>query len=213
MHWSLAALFTVLIATAAILYFAPLAQLVGRRELVQRVHVVTGYLLPLPLVLGWLWSAALRVDISTMNRFSPADWRWLRDRARRSGRYPVGKFNAGQKLNAAFVLGSVVVMLGTGLVMHFDNLFPIAWRTGATFVHDWLAFAVVIVVAGHLYMALKDPEALRGMLSGRVSERWARHEHPAWAAQAPSETDQTSAVTAAATAATSPGEPGAPDRQ
>ena len=35
---------------------------------------------------------------------------WLRSKDRRSGRLGIGKFNAGQKLNAAFVLGGVIVM-------------------------------------------------------------------------------------------------------
>ena len=115
MHWTLAALMLVLMATAATLYYAPLSQLVGRRHLVEQIHVWTGYLLPLPILLGWLRSAALRLDTRRLNRFTPDDFAWLRSRRRRSGSIPVGKFNAGQKLNAAFTVGAVFVMLGTGV--------------------------------------------------------------------------------------------------
>ena len=139
-------------------------------------------MLPVPLVVGWLWSAALRRDVRLLDRFSPADWQWLRSADRRSGRIPVGKFNAGQKLNAAFTLGAVLVMLMTGVVMHWTGLWPVAWRTGATFVHDWLAFAVAVVVAGHAYMAWKDPVARMGMRTGVVPASWARREHSDWAA-------------------------------
>ena len=51
----------------------------------------------------------------------------------------MGKFNAGQKLNAAFTLGSILVLFGTGAIMFFSSAFPDDIRTGATFVHDWLA--------------------------------------------------------------------------
>ena len=182
-HWTLAALMLVLMATAAILYFAPLSQLVGRRRLVEQVHVYTGLLLPAPIIVGWLRSAALRLDARRLNRFTPDDLRWLRDRRRRSGHIPVGKFNAGQKLNASFTLGAVAVMLGTGLIMYFTRLWPLAWRTGATFVHDWLAFGILLVVTGHLWLAAKDPHARLGMRRGVVPLGWARREHGSWAAE------------------------------
>jgi formate dehydrogenase subunit gamma len=183
-HRTTGILFGVLLLTAAILYFAPLSQLVGRRQLVATVHVYTGLALPLPLLLGWLRSRALRSDARLINRFSPDDWTWLRSRERRSGRVPVGKFNAGQKLNAAFTVGVMGVMLMTGSIMHWTNWFPLTWRTGATFVHDWTAFALAVVVVGHLYMANNDPVARLGMRTGRVPLSWARREHGTWAESA-----------------------------
>jgi formate dehydrogenase subunit gamma len=170
----------VMLATAAILYFAPLAVLVGRRHLVELVHVYTGFALPVPLIAGWVSSKAFRRDTSELNRFSPRDWEWLRARDRRSGRIPVGKFNAGQKLNGAFTVGSILVMLGSGIIMYFTHLLPIQFRTGATFVHDWAAFAIGLVIAGHLWFAAKDPQARAGMRNGLVREDWARREHGAW---------------------------------
>ena len=86
---------------------------------------------------------------------------------------PIGKFNAGQKLNANFQLGAILVMMLTGSVMRFANHWPIEWRTGATFVHDWIAYAILAVVLGHVYMANRDPEAMRGMRTGYVPLIWA----------------------------------------
>jgi formate dehydrogenase subunit gamma len=182
-HWSLAVLMLILMATAAILYLAPLEQLVGRRHLVEQIHVYSGYLLPVPLLLGWLGSAALRIDTRRLNRFTPDDFQWLRSKNRRSGSIPVGKFNAGQKLNASFTVGAVFVMLGTGLIMHFTRLWPLAWRTGATFVHDWLALGIFVTVTGHLWFAAKDANARLGMRRGVVPLGWARREHGRWAAE------------------------------
>ncbi len=50
---------------------------------------------------------------------------------------------------------------------------PLVWRTSATFVHDWLALAMGIVIAGHIAMALKRPESRRGMRTGTVGRDWA----------------------------------------
>ncbi|MEU4847136.1 cytochrome b/b6 domain-containing protein [Streptomyces gilvosporeus] len=182
-HWvhrTTATLLTICILTAACLYLPFLAELVGRRALMVTVHEWSGILLPVPLLLG-LASRALRADLTRLNRYGPHDRRWLHSalRRRRTGR-PAGKFNAGQKLYAAWIAGAVLVMMATGLLMWFTHLAPLMWRTGATFVHDWLALAVIIVVAGHVWMAFGDPEARRGMRTGSVDAEWARREHPLW---------------------------------
>lgn len=184
-HATLGALMGVCIITAAMLYFGPLSTLVGRRDLVETVHFTSGLLLPLPLVIGALASRAFRADVRRLNRFLPGDGRWLRASDRRGGAYPSGKFNAGQKLNSAFVLGSVIVLFATGLMLHYFTLFPDDISTGATFVHDAFAAAVVIVSAGHLWMAWQDPEARRGLRTGLVSREWAEREHALWAATVP----------------------------
>lgn len=185
-HWAHRAnalLFGTCIATAACLYVGPLAVIVGRRELIKNIHVLAGLLLPVPVVSAWLLSPSFRADVRRLGRFAPRDWEWLRSRDRRTGRVPVGKFNAGQKLNASFVLGSIFVMLGTGIIMRFFKPFPLSWRTGATFVHDWLALFLAVVIIGHIYMAVKDPESLVGMRTGRISRGYALRNHSAWAAE------------------------------
>lgn len=181
-HRTTAALMGVCVATAACLYIPQLAVLVGRRELVVRVHECAGLALPVPVLLG-LASRAFRADLRFLNRFGPHDRLWLRAALRRDRRpdaRPAGKFNAGQKVYAAWIAGATLVMLGTGLMMWFTRLTPLMWRTSATFVHDWLALTIGVVLAGHIGMALADPEARRGLRTGTVSREWAKREHPLW---------------------------------
>ncbi|MFD3676991.1 cytochrome b/b6 domain-containing protein [Streptomyces sp. NPDC058613] len=154
--------------------------MVGRRRLVVLVHEWSGLLIPLRFLLG-LVSRAFRADLRRLNRFGPHDRQWLRSALRRErGPRPAGKFNAGQKVYAGWLAGAVLVMLGTGLLMWFTGLAPLVWRTGATFVHDWLALALAVVLAGHIGKALADPEARRGMRTGSVERGWAAREHPLW---------------------------------
>jgi formate dehydrogenase subunit gamma len=181
-HRTTAALMGVCVLTAACLYLPQLAELVGRRELVVRVHEWSGLALPVPVLAG-LVSRAFRADLGRLNRFGPHDRVWLRAALRRDRRRasrPAAKFNAGQKVYAAWIAGATLVMLGTGLLMWFTHLTPIQWRTSATFVHDWLALTLGIVLAGHIGMALADPEARRGLRTGSVSREWAEREHPLW---------------------------------
>ena len=65
--------------------------------------------------------------------------------------------------------------------MRYANAWPVVWRTGATFVHDWLAYAVGAVVIGHIWFAYRDPQARKGMRTGWVPLLWAIREHKAWA--------------------------------
>ncbi len=181
LHWANTALFGVLAVTAALLYVGPLSAVVGRRALVRDVHVVAGLLWPVPFVVARLgpWSRRLRDDVRLLGRWDAHDSLWVRS----LGRDPtlrLGKFHPGQKLNAAFTAGAIPVMLVTGSVMRWFDPFPVAWRTGATFVHDWLAVALFLAVGGHVAKALADPEAMAGMRQGRVGADWARRHHPRW---------------------------------
>lgn len=179
-HWTLAVLMLVCIATAAVLYNGFLGVPIGHRRVVELIHVYSGFALPVPILAG-LAFAAYRADLSTMNRFTPADWTWLRSRSRRDGTIRVGKFNAGQKLNAALTASSIAVLLGSGLLMFLPDLVRLSWRTGATLAHDWFALGLGLLICGHIVQAVHDPEARRGMREGHVSRHWALKQHRQWA--------------------------------
>jgi formate dehydrogenase subunit gamma len=182
LHWATAAAVLTAAITGLILYVGPLTALVGRRNLVKDVHVVAGLAMPVPLVLAYAgrWRAAVRADVRRLGRWTRADRRWLWSRGREA-RDQVGKFNAGQKANAAFVLGMIPVMVATGAIMRWYEPFDLRYRTGATFVHDWTAIVTWVVVTGHIAFALADRGSLRGMLTGWVSRAWAAYHHPLWA--------------------------------
>ena len=154
-HGAFAVLIGIGIATAAIMWIDTLSIAVGRRDAVRTVHLAAGLLAPLPLAIGLL-SARFRADVVNLERWSPADVEWLRAKDRRSGRIPVARFNAGQKLNAALTLGALVVLIGTGMIMTgWFWSWPTSTRTDATWVHDWTAFALTLAVVGHIAFALR----------------------------------------------------------
>ena len=53
-HRSIGLLFTVCLVTAAMLSTPFVSELVGRRFIVSRIHIVCGLLLPVPILLGLL---------------------------------------------------------------------------------------------------------------------------------------------------------------
>ncbi|WP_079062315.1 cytochrome b/b6 domain-containing protein [Streptomyces griseoruber] len=182
-HRATAALMGTALVTAAFLYLPALAELIGRRSLLVTVHEWAGITMPVPLLAG-LASRAFRSDLVRLNRFGPHDRGWVRATLRRR-RHPSGKFNAGQKLYAAVISGAALVMIGTGLIMWFPRLTPLFLRTGATFVHDWLALLVGALVGGHIWMASRDPEARAGLRTGVVPRSWAKRNHPLWEREQP----------------------------
>lgn len=180
-HWANALLFGILMLTALPLYFPSLSDVVGRRALVADIHVWSGVVLPIPILISLLgpWGAQMRRDVRRINVWTSDEVRWLRQLGRNAPRV-VDKFNPGQKLNAIFVGGSILVMLSTGFVLKWFGFFPVSWRTGATFVHDVLALAIFAVVIGHVLFAVTHPESMRSMLKGWVSEAWAARNAPGW---------------------------------
>jgi formate dehydrogenase subunit gamma len=180
LHWVNATLFGVLMLTGAALYAGPISTLVGNRAFVRFVHVYSGLALPIPVLLAIAGrrGARVRADLSRLNRWTHDDARWFR-RSRRPG-VRLGKFNPGQKVNAAFIAGAGIVMLATGSIMHWFEPFPLDWRTGATFVHDWFALGIWVVVLGHIVFALRDGDALESMVNGSVPAEWARRKAPRW---------------------------------
>ena len=204
-HWVTAVLFGVLVFTGASLYLQPLGQLIGRRALIEDIHVYCGIALPVPLLLAVAgpWGAKMRADLRRFNRWTRQDRLWIRaalqDRDQRRAMYAeleLGKFNAGQKLNAAWTAGAGLVMLGTGVIMRWYHPWPLSWRTGATFVHDWIALSIGVVIIGHIWMAVSHPQALRSIVDGRIPRSWAQRHAPAWLAQ---EEASTSASTSSST--------------
>ena len=190
-HWANAILFGILMATALPLYFVQIEQFIGRRTLVEEIHLWAGLMLPVPLLISLVgpWGRHLRRDLRRFSVWTRAESRWLWSFGRKGLREP-DKFNPGQKLNALFVGGAIVVMLGTGAILKWFSPFPLAWRTGATFVHDVLALGIFLVVAGHILVASTHRDALRSIFRGWVSESWAKRHASGWLKEKPDLADR-----------------------
>jgi formate dehydrogenase subunit gamma len=184
-HWANAALFGVLMATAIPLYFGTLFGIVLERHVIEMIHLWCGVALPVPIIVSLLgpWGRQMRHDLRRVNYWTRDEIRWLMS----MGKTPLqaDKFNPGQKLNAIFIGASVVVLLATGSMLQWFRFFPVPWRTGATFVHDVFAWAVFVVVFGHIVMALTHRDSLKSIFSGRISETWARAHAANWLKEKP----------------------------
>jgi formate dehydrogenase subunit gamma len=179
-HWANATLFFILIFTAIPLYFGSFFGIVLPRHLIEQIHLWTGLSLALPVIISLVgpWGKAMRQDIRRINYWTHDETRWITTFG--TSKLEADKFNPGQKLNGIFVGASILVMLVTGSMLQWFRLFSVSLRSGATFVHDIFAWAIFIVVFGHIVMALSHREALRSIFRGWVSESWAKRHAGRW---------------------------------
>jgi formate dehydrogenase subunit gamma len=97
---------------------------------------------------------------------------------RRRQEPPAGRFNAGQKLNFMLVALLLSALFASGIGLLITGAHPANPVFKA--VHVVAAYSAVLLVAGHLYMAIINPStrpALRGMVSGEVDAGWVRRYH------------------------------------
>jgi formate dehydrogenase subunit gamma len=195
-HWTLAIAFLLLLLTGLTNYWPGLKAIeVAGGRLFGWVHVILGFAMLVLSALAFaslFVSRSLRGDAESLVEADVNDYLWLQHQVLRlsgaqSNPPPVGKFNAGQKANALVSFVGTAALLATGAILGLNyvdkrllgadlvaNVFP--WHTS-------LAFAMIPVVVGHLYLALVHPstrEALRGMTRGVVRREWARRHHDAW---------------------------------
>jgi formate dehydrogenase subunit gamma len=180
LHWVHASAFLVLLGSGLVLYLPTLAAEVGRRPLVKDVHLLTalGWAVALVAVLVIGDRRGLRATARELDVFDADDRRWLRGRPA-----PQGRFNAGQKLNAALTAAFAVLFAVSGVLLWLGER-DTRFRFDSTIVlHDVLTYVSVALLVGHLYLAVVHPttrHALRGVTLGTVREDWAREHHPKW---------------------------------
>ena len=180
LHWVHAIAFLVLLVSGAVLWSPRLAELVARRPLVEEIHLYTAlaWAAALVFVLQLGDRARLRATLRELELFDRDDRRWLLGR-----RTPQGRFNAGQKLNAALTASFAVLFSVSGFLLWLgerDTRFRFA---STILLHDGLMYASLALLLGHLYLAALYPatrHSLRGMTLGSVRRDWALRRHAKW---------------------------------
>lgn len=188
-HWTLALPTLALLASGLPLLFPGLRGWVRGYDLRMglRLHLALSVFLLVPLLVVLLGDRrGLRADARELLRLTAEDRRWLPRLPAfvlglRSATNLVGRFNAGQKLNAWAVLLSLAGLTLTGLLLWAEA--PVGWLPVLRWLHDALTCVLGLLLAGHIFLATLHPRtrpALRGMLDGRVPAAWAAAHHPGW---------------------------------
>lgn len=182
LHWVHALAFLALLGSGLVLYL-PSLDFVGNRPLVKAIHlwVALGWAAAIVLVVALGDRRGLRRTVRELEMFDRDDRLWLR-----RAPAPQGRFNAGQKLNAALTAAFAVLFAVSGFLLWYgerDTRFRFA---GTIVLHDGLMWISLVLLVGHLFLAVIYPRtrhALRGMTVGSVDAEWARAHHRKWVAE------------------------------
>jgi formate dehydrogenase subunit gamma len=180
LHWVHAGAFFVLLASGLVLYLPRLSELFGHRPLVKGVHIYTAvaWAVLIAVVVSVGDRDGLRRTLQELDRFDEDDRQWLR-----GIRAPQGRFNAGQKLNAALTAAFALLFAGSGFLLWLGER-DVRFRFASTIVlHDGLMWISLVLLTGHLYLTLIHPatrDSLRGMTRGSVDASWAARHHRKW---------------------------------
>jgi formate dehydrogenase subunit gamma len=183
LHWVHASAFFVLLGSGLVLYLPSLSTAISRRPLIKDIHFWTG--------ISWAGAIllistlgnrrALVATIREIDLFDRDDRRFLTGHTHA----PQGRFNAGQKINAILTAAFALLFLISGLLLWYGEQ-DTRFRLGGTiYLHDTLMYLSILIVTGHLYLAIIHPttrHALRGITLGTVRQDWAHKHHPKWPA-------------------------------
>jgi formate dehydrogenase subunit gamma len=181
LHWVHAAAFFVLLGSGLALYLPALATTFGDRPFVKDVHFWTAISWAGVMLLIVLFGnrRALRRTVREIDLFDRDDRRFLAGRTHS----PQGRFNAGQKVNAIITAAFATLFFVSGMLLWLGERNTDIRLSGTLYLHDALMYLSVVIVLGHLYLALihrSTRHSLHGITLGTVREDWARAHHTKW---------------------------------
>ena len=184
-HWIVALCF-ILLSLSGLAFFHPafffLADVLGGPVWARILHPFIGVVLFVAFIglslRVWKDNKITRVDIAWLKRIGE-----VINNKDGPNHLPIGKYNAGQKLMFWAMVGSVALLLLSGVVIwrsYFAFYFPITVVRIALVVHMLAAVTGIIALITHVYAAIWIQGTFRAMTRGTVDAEWAKHHHPEW---------------------------------
>ncbi|HVG19751.1 MAG TPA: formate dehydrogenase subunit gamma [Blastocatellia bacterium] len=188
LHWTVAIFFFLALLSGMAIYspwlFRWLAPLFGGGPMTRLLHPWFGLFFVIFYALQSLnWLALMR--------WTRSDTKWLRNiRGYVKGEEKVepeyvGFFNGGQKLQFWEIIIGGGLLLLTGLMMWFPEVFGRILVAISYVIHDIAALVMLFGIWIHIYLStVGQPGTLQAMTRGVVTKAWAWTNHPAWYSEA-----------------------------
>ena len=183
-HWAMVFCFF-LVALSGISWVFPslnwLNGVFGTPQLARLLHPIFG-------IVVFVALAYLFVRFVKYNLFVKEDKIWADNiqsvvAGDHSKKLRIGKYNAGQKFLFWGTMALICVLLISGLMIwraYFAHLFPIPALRIALLLHSFAGISLILLIIGHIYLALWVKGSIRGMVTGYVSHAWAKAHHDRW---------------------------------
>lgn len=176
LHWSHALIFILLLTTGAWIFLTP-ESLLGN-PLIKMLHFYASLpFILLPFIIYLSSSTSNHNEIKELMSWTKDELEWFTGFNKT---HVKGKFNPGQKVN---FLATVLLIAGlsfSGFAVWMKSMFSRSFVELNFMVHDFFAILSVLLLTGHVVVALYYRESLRGIIYGEVNAEYAEEHYPDW---------------------------------
>ncbi|VVB94337.1 Prokaryotic cytochrome b561 [uncultured archaeon] len=179
LHWSHALVFFWLLTTGVALFLTP-KSLLGD-PIIKMVHLYASLpFIILPLIIYLRGSVSTRNDIKELMGWARDDINWFIGLLKKNKADVRGKFNGGQKANFLLVLLLMSGFVLTGFVVWMKSMFSRSFVELNFIIHDSLAIFSILLLSGHIILALYYIESMKSIIYGKADAVWAKEHYPDW---------------------------------
>ncbi|CAG0998506.1 formate dehydrogenase subunit gamma [Methanosarcinales archaeon] len=179
LHWSHALVFLWLLITGIALFFTPKSLLGDPFIKMAHLYASLPFIL-LPLIIYLRGSISIRNDIIELMEWRKDDLHWFIELFKNDKTDVSGKFNAGQKANFLVVLLLIMGFSLTGFLVWMKSMFSRSFVELNFIIHDSLAILSILLLTGHITLALYYSESLKCIIYGKIDAAWAKEHYPNW---------------------------------
>jgi len=179
LHWSHALVFFWLLITGIALFFTSKSLLNNPFIRLAHLYASLPFIL-IPTIIFFRGNVSVRNDVKELMEWTNDDINWFMDLFKKNKADVKGKFNGGQKANFLVILLLITGFILTGFVIWMKSMFSRSFVELNFIIHDSLAIMSLLLLSGHIALALYYSESLESIIFGKIDAAWAKEHFPNW---------------------------------
>jgi formate dehydrogenase subunit gamma len=178
LHWSHAIFFIWLLISGIHIFLTP-KSLLGD-PLIKMMHLYASipFIMILPVVYHF-GSSYMHEDLRELMFLKTNEIHWF-SRILANPKINSSKFNPGQKVNFFVTLLLITGLSFSGSVIWLKSRFSVDFVELNFMLHDFFAELSLLLFSGHILFSLYHSESIRGIVSGKVDEKWGKEHYSEW---------------------------------
>jgi formate dehydrogenase subunit gamma len=179
LHWSHALVFFWLLITGATLFLTSKSLLNNPFIRLAHLYASLPFIL-IPLIIFFRGNVPAQNDVKELMEWTNDDINWFTGLFKKNKADVKGKFNGGQKANFLVILLLITGFILTGFVIWMKSMFSRSFVELNFIIHDSLAIMSLLLLSGHIVLALYYSESLKSIIFGKIDAAWAKEHFPNW---------------------------------
>jgi len=179
LHWSHALVFFWLLITGIVLFLTSKSLLSNPFIKLAHLYASLPFIL-IPLIIFFRGNVSARNDVIELMDWTNDDINWFMGLFKKNKADVKGKFNGGQKANFLVILLFITGFILTGFVVWLKSMFSRSFVELNFIIHDSFVIMSVLLLSGHIALALYYSESLKSIIFGKIDAAWAKEHFPNW---------------------------------